>query len=72
MPSYLPASDPDFDAWQANFMSYANSHLAALGLTPGDLLSANSLALAWTGRFTANLAARAAARRRRSRIRVRD
>lgn len=61
MPSYLPASDPDFDAWQANFMSYANSHLAQLGLMLGDLIVANTRQLTWNGAYAANVAARNAA-----------
>lgn len=29
MPDYIPATDGDFDSWQANFVTYANAHLAA-------------------------------------------
>jgi len=34
MADYIPASDGDFDAWQANFITYASANAAALGLDP--------------------------------------
>ena len=33
---YVPRGDADFNAWQANFVTYANANLANLGLAiPG-------------------------------------
>ena len=34
---YIPAPDTDFNNWQTNFVTYANAHLAALGLVAGDM-----------------------------------
>jgi len=38
MPDYIPGSDNDFQAWAANFVTYANAHLAELGIGPPDEL----------------------------------
>ncbi|MCC7291931.1 MAG: hypothetical protein IT449_07715 [Phycisphaerales bacterium] len=62
MPSYLPASDSDFDAWQKNFLAYATGHRPQLGLTLGDLIVPNSLAAVWDAQYAAHVAAQAAAR----------
>lgn len=56
--SYLPASDPDFDAWRVNFLTYANSHRPQLGLTLGDLIGVNTLASIWDGLYAAHNAAK--------------
>ncbi len=32
--NYIPRPDGDFDAWQANFITYASANAAALGLAP--------------------------------------
>ncbi len=34
MPDYIPSPDGTFDAWQANFVTYATANAAALGLDP--------------------------------------
>ncbi len=34
MTDYIPAPDAEFNAWQQNFVTYANTNLAALGLVP--------------------------------------
>ena len=34
MADYIPSTDGDFDAWQANFITYASANAAALGLDP--------------------------------------
>ncbi len=34
MPDYIPSADGSFDAWQANFVTYATANAAALGLDP--------------------------------------
>ncbi len=61
MPSYLPASDADFDAWRTNFLAYANSHRPQLGLTLGDLIGVNTLASIWDPLYAAHVAAKNAA-----------
>ncbi|GIK15636.1 MAG: hypothetical protein BroJett003_06000 [Planctomycetota bacterium] len=61
MPSYLPASDADFDAWRVNFLAYANTHRPQLGLTLGDLIGVNTLASIWDGQYAAHNAAKNAA-----------
>ncbi len=37
MADYIPAADAEFNAWQQNFVTYANAHLVDLGLVAGDL-----------------------------------
>ena len=32
MADYIPGPDSQFDAWQQNFITYANANLAGLGL----------------------------------------
>ncbi|MEK7710360.1 MAG: hypothetical protein AAB341_00555 [Planctomycetota bacterium] len=34
---YIPRGDAEFNAWQANFVTYANANLVNLGLVIGDL-----------------------------------
>lgn len=38
MPDYIPGSDTEFQAWAANFITYANAHLAELGIDATDIL----------------------------------
>ena len=38
MPDYIPGSDTEFLAWAANFVTYANAHLADLGIGLPDML----------------------------------
>ena len=59
---YIPGADGAFDAWQANFVTYATANAAALGLDP--LVDIPPLALGqsvWTSDYAANTAAQAAA-----------
>jgi hypothetical protein len=42
MPDYIPRSDTEFQAWANNFITYANAHLAELGLDPGDMTPISS------------------------------
>ena len=37
MADYMPGPDADFNAWQSNFVTYANANLAALGLVAADM-----------------------------------
>jgi hypothetical protein len=34
---YIPRGDAEFNGWLANFVTYANANLAALGLVAGDM-----------------------------------
>lgn len=48
MADYIPAPDAEFHAWQANFVSYANANLVALGLVAGDLTPVTTAQTGWT------------------------
>ncbi len=61
MPDYIPRADADFDSWQANFVTYANANLAALGLVAGDLVPIAGGQTGWTTAYTAHIAAQATA-----------
>ncbi len=56
---YIPRGDDAFNAWQANFVNYANANLADLGLIPPDLISITSAQGTWTLSLTAHVAAQA-------------
>ena len=59
---YIPRPDGDFDAWQANFVTYASANAAALGLDPVVDIPPLTLGQAvWTTDYAANTAAQAAA-----------
>ena len=66
MPDYIPGGDADFNAWQANFVTYANANLANLGLVILDLTSIFSAQAAWTPSLTAHVAAQANAQSARA------
>ena len=66
MPDYIPGGDADFNAWQANFVTYANANLPNLGLAIPDLLSILSAQGAWTPSLTAHVAAQANAQSARA------
>jgi hypothetical protein len=57
MADYIPAADATFQAWQANFLSYASANAAALGLTPADLTPLTAAQTGWATAFPAHLAA---------------
>lgn len=57
----LPRRDAAFHGWQANFVSYANANLLALGLTPADMTPILAAQTAWTSGYPAHIAAQAAA-----------
>lgn len=59
MPDYIPASDAEFNAWQANFITYANANQAALGLVAADLANVILAQLSWMPSLTAHVAAQA-------------
>lgn len=61
MADYIPGPDADFNAWLANFVTYANANLAALGLVAADMTPITTTQTAWGTGFTAHIAARQAA-----------
>jgi len=63
---YIPRGDADFNAWQANFVTYANANLVDLGLAPLDLISIISAQAAWTPSLTDHVAAQANAQSARA------
>jgi hypothetical protein len=54
MPDYLPRNDAAFQNWQANFLTYASEHLAALGLTAEDLAPVTAAQADWDPAYAAN------------------
>jgi hypothetical protein len=66
MPDYIPASDAEFNTWQANFVTYANANLAALGLVAADLTPIVTAQPVWTTSLTAHVAAQANAQSKRA------
>ncbi|MCK6455804.1 MAG: hypothetical protein L6Q92_04665 [Phycisphaerae bacterium] len=58
---YIPAPDGDFHIWQNNFVTYASTHLADLGLVAGDLTPVTTAQAVWTTKYPANAAAQTAA-----------
>ena len=38
MPDYIPGSDTEFQAWAGNFITYANAHVAELGIDAADII----------------------------------
>ena len=62
MADYMPSPDGDFDTWQNNFYTYANAHLADLGLVAADLTPITAARTAWTNGLAAHAAAQTTAR----------
>lgn len=62
MADYIPGSDANFQAWQSNFVTYANANLAALGLTAADMAPVTAAQSTWATAFPAHVAAVAAAK----------
>jgi hypothetical protein len=58
---YIPRPDTDFAAWMDNFVTYANAHLADLGLLPADGLALTNGNNDWKAKLAAHVAAAAAA-----------
>ncbi len=62
MADYIPSADGDFDAWQANFITYASANAASLGLDPlVDIPPLTAAQTTWTADRAAHTAAQAAA-----------
>ncbi len=59
---YIPRPDGDFDAWQANFVTYASANAVALGLDPlVDIPPLTTVQAIWVADLPANTTAQAAA-----------
>jgi hypothetical protein len=62
MADYIPGPDASFQAWQDNFVTYANANLVALGLTAPDMAPITAAQTDWAAAFPAHIAAAAAAK----------
>ena len=58
---YIPRPDADYNAWIANFVTYANANLAGLGLVAADMTPVTTAQATWNTNFAANIAAQATA-----------
>ncbi len=72
--NYIPRPDGDFDAWQANFITYASANAAALGLDPlVDIPPLTAAQTTWSSDRAAHTAAQAAAQAaRQAKVAARD
>jgi hypothetical protein len=61
MADYLPGPDADYQAWVANFVTYANANLAALGLVAADMTPVTTAQTTFNTAFTDHIAAKQAA-----------
>ena len=55
MADYIPALDAEFNAWQANFVTYANANLAGLGLVAGDMTPITAAQTTWASTYPAHI-----------------
>lgn len=55
MPDYIPAPDAEFNAWQTNFVAYANANLAGLGLVAGDMTPITAAQTTWASTYPAHV-----------------
>ena len=62
MADYIPGPDASFQAWQNNFVVFANANLAALGLVAADMTPVTTAQTAWNTAFPAHIAAANAAK----------
>ena len=53
---YIPGPDANFQAWQSNFVTYANANLAALGLTAPNKAPITAAQTGWATAFPARVA----------------
>ena len=56
MADYIPGPDANFQAWQSNFVIYANANLVALGPTAFDMASITAAQTGWATAFPARVA----------------
>ena len=62
MADYIPGPDANFQAWQSNFVTFANANLAALGLVAADMTPVTAAQTTWAAAFPAHITAAAAAK----------
>jgi hypothetical protein len=58
MADFIPKSDPAFEAWFGNFLTYAVANAAALGLSPAQLTEIQSAKTAWSLAYSDLIAAK--------------
>lgn len=61
MSDYLPGPDADYQAWVANFTTYAAANLAALGITALDLAPVQTAQATFSTDFADHITAKSAA-----------
>lgn len=61
MADYLPGPDAEYQAWVANFVTFANANLAALGLVAADMTPVTTAQAGFNSDFADHVAARNAA-----------
>jgi len=57
MANYIPGPDANFQAWQSNFVIYANADRVALGLTSPDMAPITAAQTGWATAFPSHVAA---------------
>ena len=57
MADYIPGPDASFQAWQSNFVTYANANLVALGLVAADMVPITTAQTSWATAFPAHIVA---------------
>jgi len=58
---YIPGSDTEFQAWAANFITYAGVHAVELGIDPADMVTIGADFTDFATKMGANVAAQQAA-----------
>jgi hypothetical protein len=58
---YIPPSDADFDAWLTNFVDYVVANAVALGATPAQVTSLQTVKTDWDAKYPASTTAQASA-----------
>ncbi len=61
MPDYIPGSDTGFQAWVDNFVTYANTHLAELGIGLPDIIPISTAQTDFDTKISDNVTAQQAA-----------
>ena len=61
MPGYVPPADPEFDAWQEQWVTYALANAGALGIGLPEAAALTASRTAWNAGYDAHVVAQAAA-----------
>ena len=59
--NYIPRSDTGFQAWVTNFVTYASTNLAGLGIGPGDMIPISTAQTDFDTKMSDNVTAQQAA-----------